>query len=190
MKRSFLRHVVCSLALIAALTAACSSDSSSPANTAQGGSGGTSSGDMGDASDNGGAATGAESDGGGVPSGGAESDGGIGGGGAGGAGSGEGDLMFACDRMDTDGNGLRICTDYFYPALVVELASITPSCPGPGDGVLLDACDTTDAVIGCLARDADGLPGVNVTNWFYAGTADDIMNGVICSEDGVEFVEP
>lgn len=145
---------------------------------------------MGDASDNGGAATGAESDGGGVPSGGAESDGGIGGGGAGGAGSGEGDLMFACDRMDTDGNGLRICTDYFYPALVVELASITPSCPGPGDGVLLDACDTTDAVIGCLARDADGLPGVNVTNWFYAGTADDIMNGVICSEDGVEFVEP
>lgn len=179
MKRPLHRHLVCFVALIAALTASCSSDSSSPADTEQGGSGGTSNTDMGDASDSGGASTGG-SDGG-------ESDSGVGGGGAGG---GEGDLTFACDRMDTDGNGLRICTDYFYPALVVELASITPACPGPGDGVLLDACDTTDAVIGCLATDADGLPGVNVTNWFYAGTAEEIMNGVLCSEEGVEFVEP
>ena len=98
-----------------------------------------------------------------------------------------GDLSFSCDRRDDV--ELSICTDYFYPALVVELAGITPACPGDGT-ILGDGCDTTEAVIGCLAKDADGIAGVNVTNWFYTGTAQDIMNGVLCSEQGIEFVDP
>lgn len=97
-----------------------------------------------------------------------------------------GDLSFSCDRREDV--QLSLCTDHFYPALVVNLAGITPSCPE--GAVLGEGCDATDAVIGCLAKDADGLPGVNVTNWFYTGTAEDIMNGVLCSEDGVEFVDP
>lgn len=104
----------------------------------------------------------------------------------GGAPAAGGDLSFSCDNRDDA--QLPLCTDHFYPALVVNLAGITPSCPE--GAVLGEGCDTTDAVIGCLAKDADGLPGVNVTNWFYTGTAEDIMNGVLCSEDGIEFVEP
>jgi hypothetical protein len=106
--------------------------------------------------------------------------------------AGDGDLTFACDRMDTDGNGLRICSDYFYPALVVQLAGgqIKKECPGAGNGVLLDACVTTGAVAGCFTHDVDGLPGVNVTNWFYAGTKVDLMNGKLCTETNSSWVDP
>jgi hypothetical protein len=60
---------------------------------------------------------------------------------------------------------------------------------GPGNGVLLDACDTTDAVVGCRANNVDA-PGITVTNWFYMGTKADLMNGVLCTEKDSEFVDP
>lgn len=109
---------------------------------------------------------------------------------AGGAATASGDLTFSCDRADTDGNGLRICSDYFYPKLVVELAHITPSCPGPGNGVLGEHCDTSDAVAGCFVQDADGIPGVTVTNWFYSGTKADLTNGVLCQEANTTVIDP
>jgi hypothetical protein len=111
---------------------------------------------------------------------------------AGGAPSvGVGDLTWSCDRMDTDGNGLRICSDYFYPAMIVKLiGDLMPSCPGAGDGVLGEACDTSDAVGGCFSQDVDGIAGVTVTNWFYMGTADEIKNGILCTADNTTFVDP
>lgn len=109
----------------------------------------------------------------------------------GGAGPVSGDVEFSCDRMDT-GNGLHICSDYFYPANIVKLLGEDwgPACVGAGEGVLGEKCDTTEAVIGCLTKDVDGIPGVNVTNWFYMGTAEELMNGVLCDEEGTEFVNP
>jgi hypothetical protein len=109
---------------------------------------------------------------------------------AGGAATVSGDLIFSCDRADTDGNGLRICSDYFYPKLVVELAQITPSCPGAGNGVLGEHCDTSDAVAGCFVQDADGIPGLTVTNWFYSGTKADITDGVLCQEANTTIIDP
>jgi len=109
---------------------------------------------------------------------------------AGGAAPASGDLTFSCDRADTNGSGLRICSDYFYPKLVVELAQITPSCPGAGDGVLGERCDTSDAVAGCFVQDADDIPGVTVTNWFYSGTKADITDGVLCQENNTTVIDP
>jgi ZU5 domain len=85
---------------------------------------------------------------------------------------GDGDVRYSCDRTDNQ-SGLRICTDYFFPANIVKLAGGKglPGCgPAPSDGiqVLGDACDTTDAVIGCFTTDATGIPGVTTTSWFYA----------------------
>jgi hypothetical protein len=108
----------------------------------------------------------------------------------GGAPSGGGDLRFSCDGTDPQ-SGLHICNDQFFPALIVELAGddLVKGCRDPA--VLVDMCDTTDAVIGCLSTDVDGLPGVTVTNWFYTGTAEDLMNGgVFCTEANEMFVDP
>jgi hypothetical protein len=112
--------------------------------------------------------------------------------GAGGAPTTVGDLSWSCDRTDTDGNGLRICSEYFYPAAIAELLGdkLVPGCPGAGNGILGDGCDTSDAVVGCLTHDVDDIPGVNVTNWFYMGTKEDLMNGVLCTEAGTEFIDP
>ena len=102
-----------------------------------------------------------------------------------------GDLSWACDRTDTDGNGLRICTEYFYPAMIVELVGdkIMKGCPGPGNGVLLDQCDTTGAVVGCKVQDADGIPGVTVLSWFYMGNKADIAGSKLC-DNATEIIDP
>lgn len=106
--------------------------------------------------------------------------------------TGSGDLIWSCDRSDTDGNGLRICTDYFYPKMIVDLVGdkLMPGCPGAGNGVLGEHCDTSDAVVGCLTHDVDGIAGVTVTNWFYSGTKADITGGVLCQEDNTDIVDP
>jgi len=36
----------------------------------------------------------------------------------------------------------------------------------------------------------DDIPGVTVTNWFYAGTKGDITDGVLCQEENTEIVDP
>lgn len=111
---------------------------------------------------------------------------------AGGAGNASGDLAWSCDRADTDGQGLRICSDYFYPKMIVDLLGdqLVVGCPGPGNGVLLDACDTSNAVVGCRTNDADGIPGVTVTNWYYMGTKADIASSVLCSKAGTDILDP
>lgn len=110
----------------------------------------------------------------------------------GGAPSGPGDLSWSCDRSNTDGNGLRVCSEYFYPKMIADILGdkLTPGCPGPGNGVLGKVCDTTDAVAGCLTQDVDGVAGVTVTNWYYAGTKADIENGVLCGEDNSMVIDP
>ena len=103
-----------------------------------------------------------------------------------------GDLSWSCDRTDTDGNGLRICSEYFYPKMIADLLGdkLTPGCPGPGNGVLGEMCDTSDAVAGCLTHDVDDIPGVTVTNWFYTGTKADFEGDALCSEPGTEVIDP
>ncbi len=111
---------------------------------------------------------------------------------AGGAPSiGAGDVTWSCDRTDTDGNGLHICSDYFYPAMVVQLLGdkLVKGCPGAGNGVLLETCDTAGAVVGCKTNDVDGIPGVSVLNWFYAGKKADIAGSKLCDQ-ATEILDP
>jgi hypothetical protein len=102
-----------------------------------------------------------------------------------------GDLAWACDRTDTDGNGLHICSEYFYPAMIVKLVGdkIMKGCPGAGNGVVLDKCDTTGAVVGCKVHDADGIPGVTVLSWFYMGNKADIAGSKLC-DNATEILDP
>ncbi len=110
----------------------------------------------------------------------------------GGAPSSSGDLSWSCDRSNTDGNGLRVCSEYFYPKMIADLLGdkLTPGCPGPGNGVLGVVCDMTDAVAGCLTQNVDDVPGVNVTNWYYTGTKADIESSVLCGEDNSMVIDP
>lgn len=107
---------------------------------------------------------------------------------AGGAPSSAGDVSWSCDSPDAF-SGMRLCTDYLYPALVVQLLGdqFAPSCQG--DAVLGEKCDTSGAVVGCRANNVDA-PGITVTNWFYDGTKQSLMNGTLCTENDSAWVDP
>lgn len=107
---------------------------------------------------------------------------------AGDAGAGAvGDVSYSCDGTDPQ-SGLRICSDLFFPALIVQLAGgvSTVGCQAPS--VLIDGmCDPTGSLGGCFYTDVDGLPGVTATHWyFYTGTPPDLT----CADGGTPISPP